>query len=97
MVLRNDLIEAALQRQELLLNAAAVPVLHVHLHVILLVVLSDLQFFASGLELVKGDGSVCSVLDCKGCPIQNSDNVVGQDPLQRSVKLGIDSLYVVLI
>ena len=96
MVLRNDLIEAALQRQELLLNAAAVPVLHVHLHVILLVVLSDLQFFASGLELVKGDSSVCGVLDCKRCSVQHSDNVVGQDPLQGSVKLGIDSLYVVL-
>lgn len=96
-VQRNDLVEASLQRQELLLNAATVSVVDVQLDVLLLVVLSHRDLLSARLELVQADGAVGSVLDGKRRPVQNPLDVVAQDPLQRAVEVRIDAFDVVQI
>ena len=81
-VLRNDLVEAALKSQKLLFDSAAVAILNVQLHVVLLVVFSHLDLLASALQLVQADCTISCVLDCKSGAVQDTLDIVGQDPLE---------------
>ena len=81
-VLRNDLIEAALKSKKLLFDSAAVAILNVQLHVVLLVVFSHLDLLASALQLVQADCTISCVLDCKSGAVQDTLDIVGQDPLE---------------
>ena len=44
---------------------------------------------------MQADGSVSRVFDGEGRSVENSFDVVGQDPLERTVQFGIDPLDVV--
>ena len=96
MMLRNDFIETPLKRQKLLFDATTVSVLHVHLDVVLLVFIGHGELFATGLQLVKANGTVRRVFNCKSGAVENAADVVGEDPLERPMQLGINSFNIVL-
>ena len=96
MMLRNDFIETSLKSQKLLLNASTVSVLHVHLHIVLLVFVCYGELFAPGLQLVKANGTVRRMLNCKRGAVKNAANVVGENPLKGTVQLRVNTFNVIL-
>lgn len=87
-MLRDDLVEALLQSQELGLDASQETPVDVETHVFLLGVLGDGDALAVGLELVLDDLSIGIVLDAEGVVQHTCDVIVPEGRLTREWLLG---------